>query len=515
MAYLVGTDIGTLGAKSVLVDLDGEVLATAFEEYGVITPQQGWAEQWPDVWVQAAFSTIKRVVEGSKVDPGDVAGACISSLYGGSGIPVDDEMNPLRPCIIWADRRATEECRWVRDRLGVEPIFKVTGNVIDPYYGYTKMLWIREHEPGIWSRIHRFVTPNAYCIHGLTGVESVDLSSAGNYGGIFDIHRRTWSEGMMEELGIPRSLFPEEILSSEEVVGETTVEGAMRTGLRRGTPICAGGIDAPMSALAGGAILDGDLASMLGTSMCNGFISHRPRLSSKLVNFPYVVNGRRHTYSFTGVATAGYCVRWFRDELGKSEQAMAADLGEDAYHLLDQEAERVPAGSDGLIFLPHMMVGERAPYWDEHLRGAFLGLSVFHTRAHLFRAVLEGVAYAMRYSIEAAREAGLPVRRATLVDGGAKSPLWRQIIADVTGLEMDYIPEAVGAPLGDALLAGLGAGVIDDHRVIEGWLGDKVRMVPDQGRRGIYDGYYALYKRSLEANRGIFRGLGEIGVASA
>ena len=510
MAYLVGTDIGTMGTKSVLVDHRGRALATAFEEYGVLTPKQGWAEQWPDVWVQAVFDTIRKAVESAKVDPRDVAGVCVSSLYGGSGIPCDKGMEPLRPCIIWADRRATEECLWVRNRIGVDEIFKATGNIIDPYYGYTKMLWIKRHEPEAWRRIHRLMTPNSYCIFKLTGVESVDLSSAGNYGGIFDIHKRAWSEEMMEELGILRQFFPEKILSSEEVVGETTADISKNTGLKPGTPVCAGGIDAAVSALSGGAILDGDLASMLGTSMCNGFISHRPRLSQRLVNFPYVIEGHKYLYSFTGIVTAGYCVRWFRDELGKLEQTQAADIGKEAYYLLDLEAGRISPGADGVIFLPHMMVGERAPYWDEHLRGAFLGLSVFHTKPHLFRAVLEGVAYAMRYSIEAARDAGLRINRATLVNGGAKSQLWRQIIADVTGLEIDYIPEAVGAPLGDALLAGLGAGVIKDYGVVEEWLENRVKVVPDEERRTIYDRYYELYKRSLDANREIFRGLGEV-----
>lgn len=509
MSYLVGTDIGTLGTKTVLVDTEGRICASAYEEYGVLNPKQGWAEQRPEVWSQAAFKTIKQVVERSKVDPKDVVGACISSLYGGSGIPCDEKMKPLRPCIIWADRRATEECQWVRDEIGVDEIFRVTGNVIDPYYGYTKMLWIKRNEPKIWEKIHRFVTPNAHCIQRLTGVESIDLSSAGNYGGIFNIHRRAWSEEMMEELGIPRGFFPEDILSSEEVVGEVTSEGSNLTGLKKGTPVCAGGIDAPVSALSGGAILDGDVASMLGTSMCNGFISHRPRLSQRLINFPYVVKGREYLYSFTGVVTAGYCVRWFRDQLGKLEQALAADLGEDAYKLLDGEAERVPPGSDGLIFLPHLMVGERAPYWDEHLRGGLLGLTVSHTRAHLFRAVLEGVAHAMRYSIEAAVEAGLPIRRVTLVDGGAKSPLWRQIIADATGLAMDYIPGAVGAPLGDALLAGVGTGLIKDFRVIEDWLGNRVRIEPNPRLRQTYDKYYEIYKASLEANRELFKKLSE------
>jgi sugar (pentulose or hexulose) kinase len=513
MTYLVGTDIGTLGTKSVLVDQDGRVHASTFQEYGVLNPQPGWAEQWPDVWVQAAFKTIRQAIERSKVKPDDIAGTCISSLYGGSGIPVDRETRPLRPCIIWADRRATDECSRVRETVGVEEIFKVTGNVIDPYYGYTKMLWIREHEPEIWSDIHRFVTPNAFCAHLLTGEESVDLSSAGNYGGIFDIHRRTWSDEMMDTLGIPRSYFPDEIVSSEEIVGEVTPDGEKLSGLRKGTPVCAGGIDAPVSALAGGAILDGDLASMLGTSMCNGFISHTPRISPRLINFPYVVNGHRYTYSFTGVVTAGYCVRWFRDELGKWEKRIAEGVEEDAYQLLDHEASKVPPGSDGLVFMPHMMVGERAPYWDDHLRGGLLGLTVSHTKGHIFRAILEGVAYAMRYSIEAAKEAGLPINRATLVDGGAKSRLWRQIIADVTGIAMDYIPEAKGAPLGDAILAGLGTGTLKDHRVIEDWLGEKVKTEPDPRNTGRYEGHYSIYKDSLEANREIFKKIGELGRA--
>ena len=510
MTHLVGTDIGTLGTKTVLVDTEGEVKASAYEEYGVLNPHPGWAEQWPDVWVQATFKTIRQTIEQSRIDPGDIAGACISSLYGGSGIPVDREMRPLRPCIIWADRRATKECRWVRDSVGTERIFEVTGNVIDPYYGYTKMLWIRENEPSVWGRIHRLATPNAFAAYLLTGSESVDLSSAGNYGGVFDIHRRTWSDEMMEDLGIPRAYFPEEIVSSEEIVGEVTPEGEKLSGLKRGTPVSAGGIDAPVSALAGGAILDGDLASMLGTSMCNGFISHTPRLSPRLVNFPYVVNGRRYTYGFTGVVTAGYCVRWFRDELGKWEKRIAEGVEEDAYQLLDLEASKAPPGSDGLVFLPHMMVGERAPYWDEHIRGGLLGLTVNHTKGHIFRAILEGVAYAMRYSIEAAQEAGQPIRRATLVDGGARSRLWRQIIADVTGLSMDYIPDAKGAPLGDAILAGLGTGQIMDHRIIELWLGEKVKTEPDPGNRKIYEAQYAIYKQSLEANREIFKKMGEI-----
>jgi len=507
LSYLVGTDIGTLGTKSVLVDLEGKVLANSFREYGVLTPQQGWAEQWPEVWAEAVQATIREAVERSRVNPRDIAGVSISSLYGGSGITVDRQYKPIRPCLIWADRRATRECRTLRETVGVEALYQVTGNVIDPYYGYTKMLWIRNNEPENWSKIHRIETPNAHVIRAITGVESIDYSSAGNYGGLFNIHTRDWSTEMMEELGVPRGFFPERIHSSEEIVGDVTADGERLTGLAKGTPVCAGGIDAPVSALAGGAILDGDLASMLGTSMCNGFISHRPRLSPRMINFPYVVNGREYLYSFTGVSTAGFTVRWFRDQLGVKEVEKATETGVDAYSLLDEEASCVPIGSGSLIFLPHMMVGERAPYWDEHIRGGFLGLTVYHTRPHMFRAVLEGVAYAMRYSLEAAWETGLKINRATLVDGGARSPLWRQIIADVTGVRMSYIPRAQGAPLGGAILAGLGTGVISDHRVIEDWLGEKVAVEPHEANREEYSRFYSLYKECLEAAKPVFRAM--------
>ncbi len=505
LTYLVGTDIGTLGTKTVIVDAEGHIKGSSFLEYGVITPKQGWAEQWPNIWEKAAQTSISAAIEKAKIDPNEIAGAAISSLYGGSGVPLDSQMKPIRPCIIWADRRATDECKWLRDNIGVDALFNITGNVIDPYYGYTKMLWIKNKEPNNWRRINRFETPNAYVIRGLTGDESVDFSSAGNYGGLFDIHRRDWSEKLMSEIGVPRGLFPEKIISSEDIVGEVTAEGSKASGLPIGTPICAGGIDASVSALAGGAIEDGDLASMLGTSMCNGFISHTPRLSPRMINFPYVVKGRQYTYSFTGIATAGFSVRWFRDELGQKEKETEKATGIDAYKQLDELASKVPIGSDDLIFLPHLMVGERAPYWDEHLRGGFLGLSVYHSRAHMFRAVLEGVAYAMRYSLEAAWETGIRVGRATLVDGGAKSPLWRQIIADVTGISMNYIPDAQGAPLGDAILAGLGTGVITDHKVIENWISEKVPMIPKLENVKAYQHFYDLYKISLEMNKPLFR----------
>jgi xylulokinase len=487
------------------VDTDGEVFGQAFREYSVLTPRQGWAEQWPNIWVDAVYQTIKQVVEESKVDNSDISGISVSSLYGGSGIPVDNNWDPVRPCIIWADRRATYECEWVTKKVGEERLFEVTGNVIDPYYGYTKMLWIKNNEPTNWLKIHRFETPNAYVIRLLTGEENIDHCSAGNYGGIYDLQMRGWSEELMEELGIDRGFFPEKFHASDEIVGEVTCDGSKKTGLSIGTPVVAGGIDAAVSTLAGAAYKEGDLALMLGTSMCNGFISEGSKLSSKMINYPNVVNCSEYVYSFTGITTAGYSVRWFRDELGQKEVEESKKLGVSAYKLLDRLAEKAPVGSDNLLFLPHLMVGERAPYWNNDLRGGFLGLTVNHTRSHMFRAILEGVAYALRYCIDASRETGLKVKRATLVDGGSRSPLWRQIIADVTGVSMSYIPDSKEAPIGDAILAGIATGELSSHMVIDEWVKEKIPMTPIPENQRLYEKYYQLYLSSLESLDPIFK----------
>ena len=190
MTYLIGTDIGTMGTKTVLVDTEGKIYAESFQEYGVITLKQGWAEQWPDPWTMASYNTIKQVIKKSEIDPKEIAGISISALYGGSGIPVDKKQEPIRPCLIWADRRAVKECAWVREKIGEEELYRITGNIIDPYYGYTKILWIKNNEPENWAKIHRLETPNAYVIRKLTKNESIDYSSAGNIGGIFNLKKR-------------------------------------------------------------------------------------------------------------------------------------------------------------------------------------------------------------------------------------------------------------------------------------------------------------------------------------
>lgn len=493
----LGTDIGTYGTKSCLVDTSGKIIASSFIETDILVPHPGWAEQWPDIWLNAYVESIQEVLKISNIDPSSIGGVSISGLFSGAGVPVDKEFRPVRPAIIWMDRRAIEETELIKREIGEDEIFKKTGNFIDPYYGFPKILWIKRHEPKNWENINKLMTIYGYVIYKLTDVNCIDHSSAGNIGGIYDIHKRDWSEELMDELGIPRQLFPEKINCSKDVIGEITAEGEKLTGLKKGTPVVAGGIDAPISALSVTALNDGDLTSMIGTSMCNGVIQDKLRLSKKIVTLPHVAYDRDKVYSHSGVATAGAVVRWFRDMLSQHEKLVAENSNISAYTFLDKMAEKIRPGADGLIFTPHMIVGERAPFWSMNMRSCLFGLTISHTKAHIYRAFLESVAYALRHSIEIAREADIPIKRIILVDGGAKSPIWRKIMADVTGEELYYVEGAPGAPLGDALLAGVGTGYLKYESIYE-WVKLDRSVKPTLENTNIYNKLYKLYVKLHE-----------------
>ncbi len=512
---LVGVDIGTFAAKSVVVCLEGRVLGDALVEYGIEQPHPSWAEQWPQVWEDAVGQAIRSSLTAAGVAGGEVAGVSISGLYGGSGIPVDAAMRPLRPCLIWMDRRATEDVAWVREHVDLDRMFDVTGNFVDTYFGYAKILWLKRNEPQVWRLVHKFVPPSTYVAYRLTGVLALDYSSAGNLGGLFDLHRLRWSEEMAGALGIPIEKMPETLVASAAPIGEITTRASRVCGLAAGTPVVAGGVDAPMATLSAGAIEEGDNVAMMGTSTCWGVIHRGERLSKNLVSMPHVVNGEREIYTWGGAATSGGLIRWFRDQFAAAEAFEGKAAGVDPYQLLDSQAKTVPPGSDGLVVLPYFM-GERAPLWDPLARGAVLGLSLYHTKGHVFRAMMEAGAYSLRHSIEVGEAIGLRLKAETCVVGGpAKSPLWMQILADVTGRRMVIPAGGVGAPLADALLAGIGVGLFSDHRVIRDWIGSGETYEPDAGAKSVYDRTYTLYREFYENMKDTIHELAAVGGAEA
>lgn len=508
--FLIGVDIGTQGTKAVVVGPEGEVLGGGLVEYGIEQPRPSWAEQWPQVWEEAVYNAIRQAVERSGVASRDVAALCLSGLYGGSGVPVDRGMKPLRPCLIWMDRRATEEVRWVKENVDLDKLFAVTGNYVDTYFGYTKILWIKRHEPRIWAKVHKFVPPTSYVEYRLTGQLAVDFSSAGNLGGIFDLRRLSWSEEMAEDLGIPLELMPERLVPSTEVVGELTAEAAGKCGLVPEIPVVAGGIDAPMATLSAGATEPGDNVAMMGTSTCWGVVHRGEGLSPKLVSMPHVVNPGEEIYTWGGSATSGALIRWFRDNLGRPEAEAGERIGVDPYRILDLEAEEIPPGSEGLLVLPYFM-GERAPLWDPKARGTILGLTLYHTRAHIYRAFMEAAAYSLRHSIEVGEACGLKLREEVRVVGGvAKSQIWPQILADVTGRPILVPLGNVEAPLADALIAGLAVGLISDHKAISDWIREVHVFKPCKDTHERYTALYGLYRRLYEEIRDVMHALVEL-----
>lgn len=495
MVYTIGVDIGTQGTKAVLIDENGRVLSHCYQGYDVDTPKASWAQQSADIWFDATINTIRGVISESNVSSKNIKGIAISGLYGGSGIPVDKDIKPLSPCLIWMDRRAEDEVKWVKDNINLDELFDITGNYVNSYFGYTKMLWIKNNLPNVWKNTRYFLPPISYVIYRLTNEIVVDYSSAGNIGGVFDINKREWSTFMQDCLGIPNSFFPNRLVECTEVVGGITEEMAEVTGLNVGTCVVCGGVDAAVATLGAGVTNEGNNVAMMGTSMCWGFVTQKPKISKDLVSMPYIVKSKEMIYTFGGAATAGAVLRWFRDTFGEIELLEQEKTSKNAYTLLEQKTLDINPGSNGLIVLPYFM-GERSPIWDSNAKGTILGLSLSHSKAHIYKAFMEGVAYALRHNIELVQGEDINLNEEIiLVGGGAKSLVWPQIFADVTGRPIKIIKNDVEAPLADALLAGIATGIFENEKIISNWLIFKETIYPNHDNTKLYNQYFAQYKK--------------------
>lgn len=507
MAYVIGVDIGTQSTKALLVGPDGELIARHSQAYRVDTPRPGWAEQWPQVWLDAVYACVAACTAAAKLDPGQIKALCVSSLYGGSGIPVNEAIEPLHPCLIWMDRRAEAQVTHIQAEQDLARLQAITGNGVDSYYGFTKMLWLKQERPDIWRQTRWLLPPNSYVNHALTGEVAIDHSSAGNIGGVYDIVARAWSEPMLSALGIDARLMPARLLHADEVVGGLLPGPAARLGLAPGTAVLAGGVDAAMATLAAGVSRPGKHVAMIGTSMCWGYLDRQADARHGLVSFPHVYGGDRQLYSFGGALTAGASVSWFREQFGLAEGELPSAAGEDPHMALERLAAQVAAGSEGLLFLPYLM-GERSPVWDAKASASFIGLGLQHGKAHLYRAVLEGVTYALRHNIEAGREAvGDLDRQLTVVGGASHSDLWMQIIADVTGFEVLTIAQEVEAAYGAALLAAHSAGLLSPAQWENGWVQLRHRASPNPALRERYDTLFDAYRQCYPALKSIFHQL--------
>jgi len=495
---LLGVDIGTMGSKGIVIDLDGNIVADVFIEHDINIIRPGWVEQDPELCYWGDFKKIIKYLSTQKnVDTSNIIGIGVSSLSP-DVVPIDYQGNPVRPAIIYMDRRAANECKYVEDKVGRDHIYKITGNAIDPYFAGYKMIWYKNHESENYRKTWKILNACKYIVFKLTDVPSIDLSNAALNAPFFDFQRRNWSNDICSILNFDKEKLPE-IYELGAVIGEISEKAAKETGLSKGTPIISCAADAIMSYLGVGAVEPGDSVFMYGTTGCWGIITDKPLMDIRFINSFYPVPGKY--VSIGGMITTGALIRWFRDEFGFLEKEVQKLTGMDAYTILDIEAEKIPPGCDGLVVLPYFM-GERTPIWDPNARGIIFGLTLYHTRAHIYRALLESTGYALKHHIEIALSLGLEFKSIKAVNGGAKSRLWRQIISDITGFPQEYISKKTGAAYGDAFLAGIGVRAFKDIKDIKRFIVvDEItepRLELAKKYSELYNIYLNIYKKTAD-----------------
>ena len=451
MSLLLGIDLGTSSVKCVLTHPSGRVEATAQREYPIDTPRPGWAEQSPEGWWLAAADAVRETLSSRTGLGPEVAAVSFSGQMHGT-VLLDGRCRPLRPAIIWADQRSARQCDEIYEIVGRETLAAVTCNPVAAGFMAASLLWLKESEPDVLAQAVHALLPKDYVRYRLCGEIDSEPSDAVSTL-LFDTRGRQWADGIIESLGLPRAVFPR-IKPSHAVVGEVTQAASDATGLRAGTPVVAGGGDQPVSAVANGAIDERVLLSTIGTGGQLLTPASEPRYDPQLRThtFCHVVPDRWFLMGAT--LSAGLSLRWLRDNvLGGSDRV--------DYNRLSDAASRVSAGADGLVFLPYLL-GERTPHIDPQAKACFIGLGLRHRVDHLVRAVMEGVAFAMRDSLEIFRELGLRFDRVIASGGGARSAVWRQIQADVYGLPVATVDVEEQAGVGAAMLAGVGIGVYSD-----------------------------------------------------
>ncbi len=457
-AYLLGIDVGTSGSKAILIGAGGAVEASATTEYPLYTPQPLWAEQNPSDWWAATVTSIKRVLEQGGVAAADVAGVGLTGQMHGL-VLLDAQGEVLRPCIMWNDQRTAAQCAAITEKVGLDNVLRLTGNPILPGFTAPKIVWVREHEPQVYAKVAKVLLPKDYARYRLTGGFFGEVSDASGTS-MFDVGRRQWSDEMLQALDVPREWLPE-VTESPVVSARVSAEAAAETGLLEGTPVVGGGGDQAAQAVGTGIIAEGVVSATLGTSgvVFAASDSYRVEPEGRLHAFCHAVPGMWHLMGVMLSAAGSF--RWYRDTLAAVERAQEAETGRDAYDILTEAAAEVAPGCEGLIFLPYL-TGERTPYPDPNARGVFFGLTLRHGKAHLTRAVLEGVSYGLLDSLELMRALGLSIEQVRASGGGARSSLWRQILADVFDAEIVTVNVTEGAAYGAALLAGVGAEVYPD-----------------------------------------------------
>lgn len=499
--YILAHDLGTTGNKASLYNAEGSLLASAFYGYGLALPKVGWAEQDPEDWWQAVCVSTQQLLSSAALSGDEIACVVFSGQMMGC-VAVDRQARPLRSALIWADMRAEAQAQALLDRVGMEAAYRITGHRASSSYSGPKMLWVRDNQPDLFRQTYKFLQAKDFIVARLTGVFVTDHSDASGTN-LYDLQAADWSDTILEAVQLDRDLLPE-LRASTAVVGEITREAAAAVGLPAGVPVVIGGGDGCCAAVGAGVVAEGSAYNYIGSSSWIGLATEQPVYDPALRTFTWahLVPGMFSPCGTMQAAGASY--QWLRDNVGLPEKEAAAKLGVSAYELLNLQAAQSPPAANGLLFLPYLL-GERSPRWNPQARGAFLGLTMKHTRADMLRAGLEGITFNLRVILHAFVEQGAVVEAMRVIGGGARGRVWRQIMADIYGLPVlrpAILEEATS--MGAAIAGGVGVGLFPDFSVAERLTPIVDTCLPNPALEATYARQYELFNQAYTALEPLF-----------
>ncbi len=508
MAVFLGIDVGTSGTKTLAMREDGAILAKTTVEYPLYTPKPGWSEQDPADWWQATIDSVRTVLKEGGIDPNDVKGIGLSGQMHGS-VFLDAEQNVIRPALLWNDQRTQAECEEIESKAGGRAaLIEMVSNPALTGFTAPKILWLRNHEPHNYEKLKQVLLPKDYVRFRLTGEFATEVSDASGTL-LLDVNNRCWSDALLDKLSIDKALLPE-VFESEVVSGTLSPIAAEQLGLPAGVAVVGGGGDQAAGAVGNGIVRGGVISATMGTS--GVVFAHSDEVQTdpegRVHTFCHAVNGKWHVMGC--VLSAGGSLQWYRNQFGEMESAIARGMDTEAYELMTASADKAPAGSEGLFFLPYL-TGERTPHCDPYARGAFVGLSLRHGRPHMIRSVMEGATYAMRDCLEIIKGMNVPISQIRVSGGGARSDFWKQLQANIYGQDVCVTNSDEGPAYGVALLASVGAG---SYSNIEEACDATIQVTNSTATcataKAAYDRAYPMYGQLYRSLKGDFPGLCEL-----
>ncbi|MDK2799139.1 MAG: xylulokinase [Clostridiales bacterium] len=489
MDLLLGIDVGTTGCKASLFDTEGRLISSGYREYKIISTRIGWAEENPEEWWRKVSEAIRESIDKQKIKAKNIAGVAISCTNG--LVAVDKEGKPLINAIMQIDNRCHQEVSWIKDTIGEDTVFAITGNRIAAgTFSAPNILWIKNNLQEVFKNTSKFLVPTGFIVYKLTGEFCIDYTRASTTL-LFDIRSKQWSGDLCSKMKIPMDKLPEHY-PSDVIAGKVTKEAAELTGLVEGTPVAVGLMDTAAAAIGMGAIDAYDPFLIIGTVSRLSIGLKESRFDRRFLNACYT--SETPWMAMAPTNGGGISLKWFRDTFGEMESLTADNMGVSPYQLFNVKASRINAGSDGLIYLPYI-AGERSPIWDSYAKGVFFGISPSHRKAHFIKAIMEGVAYATKHNLEILeKELGIQVDNIKIGGGGALSSLWREIMAQVLGKTILKPKIVETETLGSAFIAGKAVEVFNTYNEVKRIIQIESESKPKEEFTNLYNKYFQLYK---------------------